>query len=451
MRWLSMSFNKWALTPVFQGVFLDFGHLKRPVQRASSRLGWPKATTVTSALSVGLFSATIAANARPLSSPPPPQTSHLSQIEKIAVFGKDNRQVLNRQKRGVGNKVGLLYDRAARSVCSAFCVAPNVVATAAHCLSAGRGGRNARLNRFTFQLPIRGRMRQTRIAGAQRGLAALNVTTGTDHLRLRPPIDAARDWAFVRLEKNICRYGHFKLSRKKMDDVLRLARQDKIYQTAFHRDFGNWKLAIDTGCPVARSFPGTSWRTVQSDFRSASRLVLHKCDTAGASSGSPLLVDGANGPEVVAINVGTYLRAKMIMQNGRVMKKMASKTIANTGVHAAPLYARLQNFLAAPALTHKRQVEELQERLAAAGFYRGKIDGLYGARMRFAIESYERTMALPVTGLATVRLLQQFRQQDAVSEFAPTSPVKKTRTNPSVDLRKARHQRTRSATAKTLE
>ncbi len=391
----------------------------------------------------GLISATQPAISRPMAIPADPP-SQVSQIETVAVFGKDTRRMLPKSHWNLGRKVGLLYDRSARSVCSAFCVAPNVVATAAHCLSSLPGGRNNRLNKFTFQLGLKNNQSSTRIAGSRNGLAALNVTTGTDHLRLRPPIDAARDWAFVRLERNVCRFGHFKLSQRPMQNILKLANKKKIYQPAFHRDFGNWNLALDTACPVARSFPGTTWRTVKRDFQTANKLVLHKCDTAGASSGSPLVIDGPEGPEVIAINVGTYLRAKMIMQNGRVMKKMNSRTIANTAVHAAPLREKLRNFIATPALTRKVQVRELQKHLRASGFYRGKIDGLYGPRMRFAIEAYQRRMVLPVTGLASLRLLSMLREQDSISSRSNSGkrPVKKTRSGPTEGPHKARHQST---------
>ncbi|MGH1418230.1 MAG: peptidoglycan-binding protein [Hyphomicrobiaceae bacterium] len=380
--------------------------------------------------------------------PPVAPPAKTSQIETVAVFGKDSRRILPKSRRDLSGKVGLLYDRSARSVCSAFCVAPNIVATAAHCLSATQRRRNHRLNNFTFQLGLKNNKNSTRIAGARHGLAALNVTTGTDHLRLRPPIDAARDWAFIRLERNICRHGHFKLSRRPIRKILKLAAKKKVYQPAFHRDFGNWKLALDVACPVSRSFPGTSWKTVKRDFQTADKLILHKCDTAGASSGSPLVVDGPDGPEAVAINVGTYLRAKMIMQNGRVMKKMDSKTIANTAVHAAPLRLKLQNFIKTPPLTRKSQVRELQQHLKSAGFYRGSIDGLYGPRMRFAIEALQRRMVLPVTGLASTRLLTLMRQQNAITSRSKSHQrsIKKTGAKPAPSRRKAQHQRTTSTT-----
>jgi hypothetical protein len=49
--------------------------------------------------------------------------------------------------------------------------------------------------------------------------------------------------------------------------------------------------------------------------------------------------------------------------------------------------------------------EELQVRLALAGFYRGTIDGVNGVATRRAIREYERVHGLPANGEITGRLL----------------------------------------------
>ena len=52
----------------------------------------------------------------------------------VAVFGSDDRVVLGDKIAGLGEKIGLLYDRQSRSVCTAFCVSDRVIATAGHCV-----------------------------------------------------------------------------------------------------------------------------------------------------------------------------------------------------------------------------------------------------------------------------------------------------------------------------
>lgn len=338
-------------------------------------------------------------------------TSLENHVHRVAVFGKDTRQRLSTSQRKMGARIGLLYDRKANSVCTAFCVAPDIVATASHCFAPQPGQTNRRLNQFVFDLRIRGSRLPARIAGIRQNLTELNVTTGSDRLRLSPPIDASNDWAFVRLSRNICRFGTLKFSRKTPLEVRQLAAKKKIYQVAFHRDIANWKLAIGKACPIKKSFPGTTWKTIRRDFRNSEALILHKCDTAGASSGSPLLYDGPDGPEVVAINVGTYLRAKMMMKpNGRV-KKLDTKTVANTAVLAAPLRQYLKNFIETPVLSTRAQLREMQKHLKLRGFYRGKIDGVYGRQTRASIEAYQRLLGLQATGLASLDVLRILRRQ----------------------------------------
>ncbi|MBA2431371.1 MAG: peptidoglycan-binding protein [Chthoniobacterales bacterium] len=47
----------------------------------------------------------------------------------------------------------------------------------------------------------------------------------------------------------------------------------------------------------------------------------------------------------------------------------------------------------------------VQQRLAAAGFYRGRIDGVIGSGTRAAIRAYQRANGLPGNGRIDTRLL----------------------------------------------
>src|SRR5690554_533245 len=66
-------------------------------------------------------------------------------LHTIAVFGKDERRPLSRAQWALSSKIGVLHDPRTRSVCTAFCVAPDVVATAAHCLYRTSGEKPLRL------------------------------------------------------------------------------------------------------------------------------------------------------------------------------------------------------------------------------------------------------------------------------------------------------------------
>lgn len=50
-------------------------------------------------------------------------------------------------------------------------------------------------------------------------------------------------------------------------------------------------------------------------------------------------------------------------------------------------------------------VVQVQRRLARAGYYRGAIDGVIGARTRSAVRAYERSHHLPVDGVIDDDLL----------------------------------------------
>ena len=52
-------------------------------------------------------------------------------------------------------------------------------------------------------------------------------------------------------------------------------------------------------------------------------------------------------------------------------------------------------------------MRELQGLLAQRQLYSGPVDGNYGATLKTAIEAYEKAEGLPVTGLATLALLQR--------------------------------------------
>src|SRR5262245_33771997 len=62
----------------------------------------------------------------------PPPSAAAPVTTPAAVFGKDDRVGLPPRYSSLRNSIGLLFNVQARTVCSAFCVADNVIATAAH-------------------------------------------------------------------------------------------------------------------------------------------------------------------------------------------------------------------------------------------------------------------------------------------------------------------------------
>lgn len=328
-------------------------------------------------------------------------------VQPVAVFGRDERTVLPSRLAALERMVGILYDRRSRSVCTAFCVAEDVVATAGHCVFRTSEERAPALSGFQFRLKSARPEAISSLSGTANGGGAQNVMSGAMRINTRPPIDASRDWALLKLSKPACAKGVLRLTRRSPDELTKLAGDKRIYQVAYHRDFGNWKLALGPACDVKRDFKNAPWGNIARDFTDANHLVLHTCDTGGASSGSPLLTDGPQGPEVVGINVGTYVQSRVLMQKGEVIKRFKADTVANTGVASSAFAGKLDVFRGAQILARTEDIKQLQLLLSSRGLYGGKADGAYGPKLRAAIEAFEREENRPVTGLATQAVMQR--------------------------------------------
>ena len=153
-------------------------------------------------------------------------------------------------------------------------------------------------------------------------------------LNVRPPIDATKDWALVRLARPDLHQGRAAgagaANRRDHRGGGRQARIPDRPIIATSRP-GNWPTA--QAVRRGERFETADWKTIAQDFSEPDALLLHTCDTGGASSGSPLLLDTAHGPEVIGINVGTYVQSK-VHDAGRagVTKRLKADTVANTGV-----------------------------------------------------------------------------------------------------------------------
>jgi protease YdgD len=337
--------------------------------------------------------------------------SSLSKMQhRVAVFGIDDRVLLPPRYRSVRDMMGMLFNPASRTLCSAFCVADNIIATAGHCLFRPGWERTPRLADVWFARGYDQTSEVARIAGYASGSAAQNVTSGSQHLSVTPPIDATGDWALIRLARAACSKGSLPIRIMATDDVIKEAMAKRVFQISYHRDFMPWQLAYSKPCYVGRDFEPNDWRTIAADFTNPEWLLLHTCDTGGASSGSPLLFDGPRGPEVIGINVGTYEQAKVLVENGRVTRRFKSKPVANTAVSAAAFASRLAALREANILSSGASMRELQTQLSRRRFYDGPVDGSYGPAIRRAIEAYEAASQLPVTGLATQATLQRLIQ-----------------------------------------
>ncbi len=347
--------------------------------------------------------------------------THQSLMQPVAVFGKDDRVALPERLATTAARVGVLFNNPAKSVCSAFCVAPAMIATAAHCVAVtSPQGSRMRPSDFLFARAYDRERDYARIEGQAAGSAAQHIYTGEFRLNVRPPIDAARDWALVRLDRPICRNGGLAVEPASTTDVLAMAQAGRLFNVAYHRDLPNWTPTYAGPCHAARDFGASDWSRIAPDFESPDQIILHTCDTGGASSGSPIFAETPRGPVVVAMNVGTYVQSRIVTQQGQVAQQKQTETIANTAVNAGVFAEQIAVFGAAAILRTGAPIRQLQEHLAAFNFYDGRADGDYGPVLKAAIVAYERSQGLPATGLATSQLLSRLVAQ-ATSRHTPTS------------------------------
>ena len=329
--------------------------------------------------------------------------------QPIAVFGEDDRTALPPRISKLQESLGILFNIRGRTVCTAFCVGDNVIATASHCLFRTAGEQAQRLSDFWFARNYDTVKDYARITGYNMGSASQNVLAGDRRLRVQPPIDATSDWALVRLSRPICSKHVLSLKPMNPIEIGRRSKAKQVFQVSYHRDYPQWKIAYSKPCEVARDYPGAPWSTVAQDFSNPESLILHTCDTGGASSGSPLLVETADGPQVVGINVGTYIQSRVTVEPDKSGTQTQTETVANTAVSIEVFAGKLASFQSAVVLLAATQLKELQERLKQRQLYSGEVDGTYGPTLKAAIEEFEKTLMLPPLGMATEAVLKKLK------------------------------------------
>ncbi len=249
----------------------------------------------------------------------------------VAVFGTDDRTPLDASEARFNDRIGVLVSRGA-NICTAFCVAPDAIATASHCLFGTEQSRAPDPEKLSFSIGAGRSSASSRLSGGNAAGIRKAIRSGTSRLRVTPPIDAVNDWAIVRLETPICRAGGLALSEAPREEIEKAAAAGRIYQVAMHRDVSAETLFAARPCLIAREFPGAAGTAIARDFSDSRDVLLHTCDTGPGSSGSPLLIDGPFGPEVVGINVGTYILSHMSEKDASGDGKEVSAPIANTAI-----------------------------------------------------------------------------------------------------------------------
>ncbi|MDP3416842.1 peptidoglycan-binding protein [Falsiroseomonas sp.] len=164
----------------------------------------------------------------------------------------------------------------------------------------------------------------------------------------------------------------------------------KMHGIAFGLLLGT-QLALAPGLSLAQ--PAATLTYAQPLEREAVTKVQEALRRAGAYDGA---VDGIWGP--------ASRTALERFQQGRglqVTGEMNQATAATLGVNPAELLPASRTPPASTEVLSERVVRNIQTRLRTLGFYEGGIDGLWGPATQTAIERFQQSRSLQVTGQLT--------------------------------------------------
>ena len=328
-------------------------------------------------------------------------------VSKVAVFGSDDRIKLPESHIDLAQKIGTLTSRKTGASCTAFCVGADLIATASHCLFGTSESAKPDVSDIEFALHTKSGTISTLLAGSDIGTTKQNIISGTEALAVRPPIEAANDWAIARTRAAVCRAGGLAFSRASRQDVSNLGAANAVYQVAVHRDLPGADLMLAKPCGLARSFAEAGSETIDHDFLNAEAIIFHTCDTGGGSSGSPLLSDGPNGPEVIGINVGTYVLSRMVLRAGGKTETEPSQPIANTAVETPRFAGAVTELAARDLLRTATEIRGLQAMLKKYDLYRPPLGGQFTGGLEAAIKRFEVSSGRQPSGLPRRALLQE--------------------------------------------
>jgi hypothetical protein len=327
--------------------------------------------------------------------PPRPEISGSDGIIlPVAVFGRDDRTALPERLAGVASRMGVLFNNPARTVCSAFCVAPAVIATAAHCvcrdLAAGRAPPGCRLL-------LRPRLRpRTRLFAVSRdfavGSTAQHIYTG----EFRPQC-APADRRGARLGTRAPRASRLPAgwTAGSPCDERRYSRNGQC-RSPLQRFLSPRSAELDgrptpgPAMPRAISAPARgrrSRRTSRAQTRSSCTRATRAAPLRARPSSPRRPTDRSSSRSTSAPMCS---RASSPSKASRP-RATQTETIANTAVNARVFADQIAAFeTAASILRAGNPIRQLQEHLAAFGYYGGRADGDYGPVLKAAIVAYEK-------------------------------------------------------------
>ena len=368
-----------------------------------------------------------------------PQINH-AFIHKIAVLGKDDRLPLPEQYIDLASGIGILGQPGKHGwSCTAFCVAPDIVATNAHCIVKNPSvGRRLNLAKTIFILPKfnspkraeKYRYLASRIAYVQEKTPALSVFSGRFH-NTQSVKSQNEDWAFTKLSKSICKGRTLSFEKKALSEIFNAAAEKKVFMIGFHGDQQMQDRLYSDNCHVRLPNNKKYFLSAQRQhMQQTAQLLPHTCDAYKGSSGSPIFLSTPKGPKVIGINLGSLRYERYEIKKNRYTgqiiskKKLKDGRETNMAVRPRAFLEGLNRFKEETLLYSNAQIKTVQENLKALNFYRGRIDGVFGARSQRALIAYEKENGLAPLGMPTQEILMRLQKQNIDKEEEKQAQLK---------------------------
>lgn len=324
--------------------------------------------------------------------------SHPAAAQR-GILGKDDRRLVPAKYRDLARGIGLIHDRKRRTLCTAFCVGDNVIATNAHCLPYLRIKKRRQVRGvgdFAFYLTEKGaivhhaRLQANPVGNAGKpwmSIVSAGARTSRSWLR-----EKRRDWALAKLTRPIC-----------AGDVIAFAK------AGFLRDSKHMRRATAFTIGYHGDKPDQRRRYAPCRIRKISGAgnrysMNHTCDIFAGASGSPIFAETADGPRVVALVVG-QMWGRRLRQYPSGRRVTIARWKTNVGVLPLEFLGKLERFRTAEFAAAAMSMRELQQGLIAGGYLRGKADGVFGPLTRAAIVDVEKRLGLVPLGIPTKRVI----------------------------------------------
>ena len=203
--------------------------------------------------------------------------------QPVAVFGSDDRIRCPPNTRTCRRRSACCSIMRSRTVCTAFCVRHGRRRHRRPLpASAPPASGRPRLADFWFARNYDAVRDYARIAGHASGAAAQHVMSGALSLNVRPPIDATRDWALVRLARPVCAKGVLPAARAAdRADPERGRRQARVPGLLSSRLHALEARLLASPAAWRRASRRRTGSSIARDFAEPAALLLHTCDTGG--------------------------------------------------------------------------------------------------------------------------------------------------------------------------